>query len=315
MSIRPTELGWKGLALFAALEVAFFATSYSNLFFLVIVFSCVLGALGLTGGVRTLRQLEVQLGVLPLAPAGAERRVPVRLGARRRVFDLEVALDLGERCVVLGHAPMLHGEQLMHGELPAMPRGVVAVHGVFVTTTFPFGLLRLRRRVAVLATLVTFPAPGGGRAEYSLAGVDDEQFSGSGRSSTTAGLRAHRRGDEVRDVHWKATARRGEPVVREWEREGGDEIELVLDRRCRDEVFERSLADATAVVLNALAAERPLTLYSQGITLRTTRAAGERDQVLRWLAAAEPVDAGAPAAASGRGRTIQLPQQQRVAHA
>ncbi|MCA8964003.1 MAG: DUF58 domain-containing protein, partial [Planctomycetes bacterium] len=281
MKIRPTELGWKGLLLFAALEVAFYATSYSNLFFLVIVFSCVLGALGLTGGVRTLRQLRVTLGAVPLAAAGAARRVPVRLAASRRLFDLEVALELDDRCVELGYVPMLRGEQVFDGELPAMPRGVVAVRGLVVTTTFPFGLLRLRRRVAAETTLVTHPAPSAG-GEYALAGGDDERSSGTGRSSTTAGLRAHRRGDEVRDVHWKATARRGEPVVREWEPEGGDEIELVLDRRCRDEVFERSLADAAAVVLAAIAAERPLTLHSQGVTLRATRAAGERDQVLRW---------------------------------
>lgn len=315
MRVRPTELGWKGLALFVALEVAFFATSYSNLFFLVIVFSCVLGALGFSGGLRNLRQVSAGLGPVPLAAAGATRRASVRLESLRRAFDLEVALELDDRCVELAHVPMLQGQRHLEAELPGLQRGVHPVRALLVTSTFPFGLLRLRRRLAVDASLVTFPAPSRGGAEYTLAGGEEQQLAGTARSSTTAGLRTHRRGDELRDVHWKASARRGEPVVREWEPEGGDEIELVLDRRCHDESFERALADAAAVVLAAVAAERPLTLRSQGVTLRATRAAGERDQVLRWLAAAEPVDAGAPPAVRGRARTIQLPQRQRVAHA
>ena len=57
-SIRPTALGVKGVLLFVALELAFFATDYSNLFFLLLAFSSALGALGAAWSWQNLRNVR-----------------------------------------------------------------------------------------------------------------------------------------------------------------------------------------------------------------------------------------------------------------
>ena len=55
-------------------------------------------------------------------------------------------------------------------------------------------------------------------------------------------------GDSLRAVHWRATARRGRLVVREWEAAGGQGLEVVLDRRCAPAELEEALEALSALV-------------------------------------------------------------------
>ncbi len=306
MRVRPTELGWKGLALVGALGVAFFATSYSNLFFLVIAFSLVIGLFGCAGALRNVAGVRVVSVAVPFAAAGHSREVALQLASRRRAFDVRVSLDLGGRVVDVAHAAVLHGEVRLGGAVQGLSRGIVHVARARVATSFPFGLFRVVREVPVGAEFVTHPAPGSSGARL-VARCGEHALAGAARSVTAASLRELRAGDETRDVHWKATARRGEPVVREWEHEGGDELEIVLDRRCSTEVLEQALADATGAALAALSAGRAVTLRSQEAVLRAAGGRGDRESLLRWLAAAGPVGDGAPSPARRGAAAILLP--------
>ncbi|MBX3463179.1 MAG: DUF58 domain-containing protein [Planctomycetes bacterium] len=303
MAVRLTELGAKGLLLLAALLLAFLATSYSNLFFLLLVFCGTLGGLGLASGIanlRAVRRLELQV---PAGPAGAPRPVRLRLAARRSVSDL---------VVTLGDAPGLTLPPVAHAAgdapttalLPAQPRGVHAVGVVQLASRYPFGLFEVRRWIPWPGEVVTYPEPDGPAAP---TGRSLDQGTPPDPVGEVAGLRSFRTGDRVRDVHWRATARRGAPIVKELDAAPDTAPEIVIDRRVEAAQLERLLAAATAAVL-AAAEGRGAHLLSQGFAAAVPAGQPPPPAVLRWLASAAilPPDAPPP---------VRWPQDQEPAHA
>lgn len=304
--------------LFLVLQLAFFATSYNNLYFLVLVFSVVLFVVGALSGLRHVRRLGAHLGALPLAAAGATRRIEVAMTGPAPGGDVGVTLwlqpdDGRGRELPLGVTTLGDGAVTLSAEVPPQPRGVAVLRQLRVHSTYPFGLLRCERRVAGVGELVTYPDPRTSAAERLFGSSGDEVgVGGTQRSNVAAGLRPHRQGDELRDVHWKASARRSAPVVREWEPERGEATTVVVDRRLDGDAFERALAEAAGLVLAAAGHDADVELLSQGVRFRIGRSARDRDAALRWLAAARPAHpAGGetlPALAlPSRRRLLQLP--------
>ena len=308
MRIRPTELGCKGLMLLGALELAFLATSYSNLFFLLITFCCVLGALGIVWAITNLRAVEVALVDVPPAAAGAPRPVLVELRARGRgALDLAVELRLGRTAVEIAHRDHVDGVVRLAGELPPRARGIVPVTTVQLATRHPFGFFVARRVVRIPALeLVTHPAPHAGRANGSHGDAGDRQAPNGDPAPSVAGLRPFRPGDAPNAVHWPATARRGTPIVKERDHEAGDRCDLVLDRRGDGAPFEAALATATGLLLAAHAQGRSVRLRSQDTDLRLPPDRAGAHHGLRWLAAATPLPADAPPPPPAPG-AVRLP--------
>jgi uncharacterized protein (DUF58 family) len=98
----------------------------------------------------------------------------------------------------------------------------------------PLGLFYARREVPRLSPFEVYPrsafiealATPGGRA--SLASRD-VTAAAAGHSLVYRGVREYRAGDDVRRIHWPATARRGTPMVRENERDLQPVFLLFLD--------------------------------------------------------------------------------------
>ncbi|MCA3008667.1 MAG: DUF58 domain-containing protein [Phycisphaerales bacterium] len=297
MRIRPTLLGWKAMSLLAALTLAFFATAYSNLFFLLVATCGALGGLGAVVGAANLRGVAVLGCELPLAAAGERRAVAVRLTAPKPRFDLRVALALAEDGAApapVGVCAMVAGPTTLAGELQPRDRGVATVRAVRIASSWPFGLFTASRDVPFAGELTTYPAPAGDARQAAV--VAGGRAAGGARDASVAGLRPFRAGDSVTDVHWKATARRGAPVVKERDVEAPLADATVVDRRLPPAAFATALAGAAADVLEHARLGMPLQLRSQGTRLALN---GRRDgaaALLRWLAAAAPLpaDAGPP---------------------
>lgn len=303
-SIRPTALGVKGALLFVALELAFFATDYSNLFFLMLAFSAALGGLGAWWSWQNLRGVQVSSLQLRLAAAGSPRPVDVRLaaGAKPR-FDVAVELRLADGHAEIAHAPVLHRGDALRGELAPRPRGVEQIEWVRLTSRFPFGLLRVSRRVALRAELVTYPTPSpGSGAEADGRRRADRGRPSPGRGDSIASLRPFRDGDAVADVSWRATARRGCVVVHERERDRQACVELIVDRRAPHAALEQALSRAAALTL-AARRDAPVRIVSQGGDWTVGAERGRAEDALRWLAACTPLpqDAAAPTPDLRRG--------------
>ncbi len=169
--------------------------------------------------------VTVQLDNVTRLPTGlllAEDTVPYSLGTRPR-FVLD-RIEPG-------------GSRRMTYQLRSDHRGKFAIGPLHVRVADAFGLVRLGSSVALPGTLVVTPAitvlpwtahpgtwlgEGGTRASTAAAAGEDDVVP-----------REYRDGDELRRVHWRSTARRGELMVRREERRWRNRAVLFLDTRGR----------------------------------------------------------------------------------
>jgi uncharacterized protein (DUF58 family) len=305
--IRPTALGWKAIAFYAALWAAFFAGPYQNLFFLLLVFLAALGGLNLAWTWRNAAGVRGEVAPLPAFPAGTTAALAATLDAGRRTrFELTAVLDLSGRRVD-AHADVATGRCAAAGEIAPLPRGVHAVRAAWIESAFPLGLARVRRPLAAPREIVVHPAPasivnapGGGLAGLAAA-------LGASGADQPSGVRDFRMGDEVRDIHWRATARRGRPVVTEWDASVGDGLEVVLDRRAGEAALEEALSLVTALALAARESKERLTVHTQGLSRTFGAGHAPWEDLLRALALADRLPADGPPPPPAATTVLRLP--------
>jgi len=308
--IRPTALGWKALLFVALLWAAFFAGPYQNPFFLLLAFLASLGALNLFWSWRNATGVDGAIAPLAAVPAGASAPFAATLSAgSRRRFELRAVVDLGRgRPRAQARFDVARGRCEATGELAALPRGVHPIRAAWLESTWPLGLVAMRRQVAAPADVVVHPAPATveGAAGGGLAGL--AAAFGAAGSDQPSGVRDFRAGDELRDVHWRATARRGRPVVTEWDATIGDGLEVVLDRRADEEEFEEALSIVTALALAAREAKERLTLHTQGLARTFGAGHAPWEELLRVLALAQPLPPNGPPPPAAATTVLRLPR-------
>ncbi|MBS3821412.1 MAG: DUF58 domain-containing protein [Bacteroidetes bacterium] len=114
-------------------------------------------------------------------------------------------------------------------------RGRIRLSAIRVSTQFPFGLLDVNQRIQQPTSLVVWPAKGRLQSDLLLHGAS--QSSNAPPSRTQGGqdeffgLREYRQGDNPRWIHWRRSAGRSVPVVREMAHPVPDAVFLVLETR------------------------------------------------------------------------------------
>lgn len=187
-------------------------------------------------------QLE-NVASLPTGLLLVEDDAPVALGSRPR-FVVDRLPPRSTRTVTY--------------QLRSDVRGRFLVGPLLVRLTDPFGLCRLDRAFSQQDLFVVTP-PVEDLPSVPLAG----DWSGSGdsraRSVAAAGeddvaVREYRHGDELRRVHWRATAKHGSIMVRREEQPWESRATLLLDSRASahrghapDSSFERLVGAAASV--------------------------------------------------------------------
>lgn len=126
----------------------------------------------------------------------------------------------------------------------AVPRrlGPDALPDQWIEVSGAFGLAQWTRRVAVDLAFTVAPmlARDGDTAAGGVAdGLRGRPVRGIG--AELLGLRPYRSGDPARRIDWKATARSGRPVVREYEQDEAMELLLVVDAGLGMQVQEGNL--------------------------------------------------------------------------
>jgi uncharacterized protein (DUF58 family) len=308
---RATHLGYKGLLFLAAVTVVFLATPYSNLFFLLMGFLCVLSVLGPWWSLRNLAGVTGELVSVQPAAAGQDHAVTLRIrGPRRGRMQITCRLGIGREWHEVAVLATLRGEQVVEGRLRGLPRGVHAVSGLMLATSYPLGVCEWRRTQPARIEVVTHPAPVG-LPKHLDAHAAAAELSGAaavpGGGAVVTGLREYREGDPLRAVHWKASARRGSLVVKETEAEAHAALEVVLDRRAPERALEHALSEATALVLRAAVGKEQLLLKSQGRNQGRGAGAEPVAATLKWLASARPLPASAPPPPACGPAALRLP--------
>lgn len=185
-------------------------------------------------------------------------------------------------------------------------RGNYVLKGFRVETGFPFGIIRARRTIHEQRQLLVYPRfrplarlslPTGRR--YQPGGV--ALASQLGESFEYLGNREYREGDNVRDIDWRATARVGRPIVREWVEEYMLRVAVLLDTHIpaklprkvaerRRESFERAVEVAAAVSDYMAREDYLVDLFAAGPNLyhlTAGRSLAYLDQILDILACVE----------------------------
>ena len=211
----------------------------------------------------------------------------------------------------------------------ASERGHLRLSGFRVSTRFPFGLIHKSKDVAAPNDLLVYPALIG-VPEHLLRGFASHHGRGlhkwRSRRGEFFGLREFRQGDDPRDIHWRTSARRGAPFVRETEDDEGQEVRLVFDNRWtpppatapaasgtaapeseRDPDFEAAVSTAASVAFELLQRGYHVGLAVAGEEITPEGGAAQSTRILRFLALITPAGPDAPAPHAGRtGAVIRI---------
>jgi len=307
--LRPTAEGWVFMLL--AIAVAGVAVNTGiNLLYLVfsmmmsfLVFSCVLSALSLWG-----------LEVLPEFPryvfSGEEFSVKVTV-RNKKLWLASHSLRLKEvvprssgeveSSGFVAHV-LPHGSAVLIYPARLARRGIHWLGEVELATTYPFALFESSRLTGARSSVVVYPALGELRRlpmmlSGRLPGEEAERAAARTGGLEYLGLRGYRAGDNPRWIHWRSSARTGALMVREFAREQGEGVNIVLDTSgppatydAPSEDFELAVSYVTTLVHHLAGEGRRVCLAMWPGSDRVCTAEGNRSvaQLLELLALVEP---------------------------
>ncbi|AGZ40274.1 hypothetical protein AFR_09925 [Actinoplanes friuliensis DSM 7358] len=227
------------------------------------------------------------------APVGSSARVILRLQNMSRLPTGTLLLEdrlpyaLGSRPRVVLERLGAHQASSVAYTVRADVRGRYPVGPLVIRLTDPFGLCELTRsfpsvdRLTVIPQVVPLPAV---RLAGEYAGTGDSRArSVAVHGEDDAATREYRRGDDLRRVHWRSTARTGELMVRREEQPWESRATVVLDTRLdahRGEgptaSFEWAVSAAASIAVHLRQSGYKLRLVTgTGIDVDATEIGGE----------------------------------------
>jgi uncharacterized protein (DUF58 family) len=302
--LPPTREGW--WFLLATVVVGAVAIDAGlNLFFLSFgMMACLLGASGVLA-TMALAGLRVRRVPPPVIHAGTPYLMGISLTNRKRrlpsfsieVEDLVGGRPIEKRCYFLKLPAGRSQETSYRHVVPR--RGRHRLTGFRLATKFPFGLMVRAKEVAAPLELVVYPALAALPAAILRALPAPRsagQQKGPSRHGDLAGLRLFRAGDDPRDIHWRTSARRGMPFVREHEDDLGHEALIELDNHAEAGAQEFELAVSRTASLCVELARRGIAvgLATRGGEIPPGAGPDQLPRLLRFLAFVAP-QAGPPA--------------------
>ena len=215
------------------------------------------------------------------APVGSSARVILRLQNLSRLPTGTLLLEdrlpyaLGSRPRVVLERLGAHQASSVAYTVRADVRGRYPIGPLVIRLTDPFGLCELTRsfpsvdRLTVIPQVVPLPTV---RLAGEYAGTGDSRArSVAVHGEDDAATREYRRGDDLRRVHWRSTARTGELMVRREEQPWESRATVVLDTRLfahRGEgptaSFEWAVSAAASIAMHLRQAGYKLRLVTGG---------------------------------------------------
>ena len=111
-------------------------------------------------------------------------------------------------------------------------RGVLGATGWSISTSDPLGFFAGRRKCADSEIALVFPRFTSLRDRFPVRELETATATPrAGSGNELFGVREYRAGDSLRRIHWRASARHGELVVREYEPPGMRTLNIVVDPR------------------------------------------------------------------------------------
>jgi uncharacterized protein (DUF58 family) len=311
MEYRLTREGWIYLGGIVLVALAAINTG-NNLLFLIL--ACLIASILMSGILSslTLAGVELHLQLPEHIFAGQTVRGTVELKNEKQTlpsFSLRVE-ETKKKGVTAGvllstpiYFPYLPRRESVRQSVPLLfaRRGLYRQEALRIVTRFPFGFLQKARRLDIASEALVYPSveatpefleilPGIQGAMESLA---------KGRGHDLYALRDYLPNDSARHVHWKASARLGSLMVREFAREDDTRVLLVLDphseaagpnaTEAEKERFERTVDLCAAIAWNFQELGALMEFRSAAATVPQAPATENIFAVLRYLALVEPL--------------------------
>ena len=227
-----------------------------------------------------------------LAPAAAPP------GKELRIREILAAAD---KLVTRGRVAMRErlepgGSAVLDWGVKPDRRGEAQAELAAVGSLFPFGFLRKNIGAAMKQTVLVWPA----QVTYQWSGAAAAHSGAQGQRTARAGtgddllaLRKYAQGDSHRLIHWKASARLGQLMIRQFAAESHDGFLLRLDTPAgvwtRPEQFELLCSFAGTMAEDLFAAGRLRGISLNGGPLLETRRVRDVEAVLDELARLQPM--------------------------
>ncbi|HVM10453.1 MAG TPA: DUF58 domain-containing protein [Acidimicrobiales bacterium] len=296
---RPAAVTKPALAL-AAVSAALFGIAKTTGSGWLIVILAGLGAvvaLAVVLPAAPLFRLRVGLSAARDATVGAPLRVRLTLSGTRSRVLVKVGLG-GEWSAAASPA---------EGWLTIVPqrRGIYDAVAVHVRCAAPLGLLWWRRSYLcpLDRALEVGPSPADMRvpppAGAGPTGHESRSAPHPG-DDLVRGAREYRPGDPIKTVHWAASARHGDLMVKELEAAAAPPLTLAVDLSVGGEQAEAVAAWGAGVAVGALDAGIPVTLMTAEPDGPVVAAVDSRAEIGRRLARAVPGSVGHPPAGAVR---------------
>ena len=309
MEYRVTREGW--IYILAIVLVALAAINTGNNLLFLILASLVASILmsGVLSSI-TLAGVELKLHLPEHIFAGQAVRTSVELKNEKLTLPsfslrVEATKKKGEAAVALLETPVyfpyLPRQQSVKQSVPLLfpQRGVYRQEAFRIVTRFPFGFLQKARRLDLTTEALVYPAVAAS-SEFlevlpGLQGAMESQSKGRGQDLYA--LRGYLPNDSARHVHWKASARFGELMVREFAREDDCRVLLVFDPQSpaaqgdaavERERFERAVTFCAALAWNFHERNALLEFRSAEASTPLGPASENIFAILRHLAVVQP---------------------------
>jgi uncharacterized protein (DUF58 family) len=241
MEYRVTREGWIYIGGIFLVSLAALNTGNNLLFLILASLIAVILMSGILSSV-TLSGVEMRLELPEHIFAGQQVRAAVELHNEKLTLPsfslrVEAVTSKDSPAAALLETPVyfayLAKQERVHQSVPmTFPRrGVYRQDAFRIVTRFPFGFLQKAHRLSLKTEALVYPSvePTQEFLEI-LPGLEGALESPSkGRGQDLHALRDYVPTDSARHVHWKATARLGTLMVREFAREDDCRVLLVLD--------------------------------------------------------------------------------------
>ncbi len=219
-----------------------------------------------------------------------EDTVPDSLGSSARVLLDRIPPD---------------AQRSQHYPVEGLERGRARIGPLSVVITDPFGMASVTRSFASTSSVMVVPeiiSLGSGGASMTPGGHNDTMFRAlAARGDDDLLPREHRPGDDIRHIHWRATARLGELMVRREEQAWHAAVTIVLDDRVSahhgtgtSSTFEWAVSAAASIAMHFLRQGwRVVVLTTSGRVLAQAQYASSAgiDHLMQAFADIRPIDA------------------------
>lgn len=309
MEYKITREGWFYIVGIVLVALAAINTG-NNLLFLIL--ACLIASILMSGILSsiTLAGVEMKLDLPEHIFAGQSVRGSLELKNEKLTlpsFSLRVEAvkpKNAESTALLEtpvYFPYLARQQALQQSVPLLfpKRGVYRQEAFRIVTRFPFGFLQKSRRLDLPAEALVYPSVEGGpelmEVLPSLQGALASLAKGHGQDLYA--LREYLPNDSARHVHWKASARSGSLMVREFSREDDCRVLLIFDS-CNPaalspaggarEVFERAVTLCASIAWSFQERESLLEFRTGSINMPLQPASENIFAILRQLAMMQP---------------------------